>query len=313
MRRQHRRLALRQVGEAMTVGLAIGSLAASVGVVAFWAFSGRAFSWLIPAGIAVGGALLAGLCRLVRGVTLDQTARFLDARLRTGELLASAWSVMDRQDAWAQRLQAQAAALLSEPAVANAPLWTRTRRTPAAAALSVALCLTLTLSAGGGNAKVSYADPASIAGQEDSAQAAAGALARRLETLRRDDPQAYLRLVESLRRAETAPADAAIASIAGTHDDGKGSSSGAGLSDARKAKPMESGTALPAGGVYVQRTSSVDAAQGQAGTGVATGESKPGDAAWEAAQREASLRLGRGDVPIEYRRLVRRFFDDSRQ
>ncbi len=147
LHRLRRRLLLRRCLECCAVGMIVGALLAAAGQAAVWGHMlvSRAALWavwlpvvLIP---AIGLAWLA--LRWMRGVTLAETAAYIDRRCALAERLTTAAEQVGTDTALARYANREASLGLSGLARADLVGWRRTRTTPAILTLALVVCLVL--------------------------------------------------------------------------------------------------------------------------------------------------------------------------
>ena len=274
---------------------------------------------LFPLGGLVGAAVAA-----VRGVSPRRAAGELDARCRLAEQLATATELAESPPpegpAWLCVYERALAAVRGSGA-ARGRMWSRTGATPGALLLTALLCAILSFVPPFGH--IHDGDLAEFAAAvEEMPLARRMRLARSLRAAAGSDPKVaemlagaaaavedrdagrLAGLFRRLRAAGVEPMSVVppgLARVGGSPAGARGGGPGAGT------RP-----AVHSGGpdfvrVYDPRYAKVLAGS-EPGAGPATDDSVRYEDAWQAARRRAADVLDRGEVPHEYRRVIRAFF-----
>ncbi len=329
-------------GVLCVVGGAVGALGALLGwadVTPRWAVG----VVLLGAGAAVGAALA-----VARGVSALQAAVFLDIHGELDERLATAVEAAGGRDdgPLAEQLYSQAVAALEATPPRSVPAWRRTRATLGALGLAVLLCLAMwALPSMGARGAAPLTDLAELpdalgemsprtvqlivatmqirAGQNGVSDAAAEALRRSARAVQSKDAErvrkALADLVKALETADEATRrriESAILAAAGGGAGGRapvagGTPNGNGGTDPQLTSVARSG-GKPVR-VYhpeyadalrrMRRDGAAAPAGGGGGRHVAMG------LVWRRARDDAAAALAAGHVPIDYRPIIRAFFD----
>ncbi len=317
-----------------TVGIVatVCGLALAVTIIAIVIGRTLVTPWQTVAALIGTAMLLAAAVSAMTPVSRLTAARQLDVRFGLAERLSTAVELADserRDTPEATAVYAQAVRATRSTGALEAPLWRRTRRTPAALAITLLVCGTLAWVAQPSRP----AGPAELlAGRseltdEQREQLAAELL--RLAERARDDPA----LAEALRRAAEAaegenPAElarrmerigsgdrrlmdrlaAALAGILGAPGgDGAGTGGGDG-GEASETRPQEPPPAPERVLVYDPLYEDANGAAGTGAPETGDGEFRTYDSAWRRAQERAAGRLNRGAVPTRYRQVLRGYF-----
>lgn len=288
--------------------------------------------WRMAALLIAAAGVLAAASVLLRPASRLAAARELDRRFGLAERLSTAVELADGErcdSPEAAAVYAQAVGAARNARALEAPLWRRTRRTPAALAIALLVCGTLAWAA---RPQRPIRPEEMLAGRSELTDEQRERLAAellRLAERARDDPG----VAEALRRAaeasqEEGPAElarrmerlgsadrrvmerlaAALAGILGAPGgDGAGTAGGDGgeAPETRSAKPPPAPERVL---VYdpLYENANVSAAAGDPDTG--DDEYRTYDSAWRRAQERAAGRLNRGAVPTRYRPVVQAYF-----
>jgi len=283
----------------------------------------------------VGGWLV----RMVRGVSLEDAAEFLDGRATLNERLATAvYLTQDhpRTGVMARAVFSQALAALHDRRPHKAPMWRKTRAAAAALVLAVLVCAAVALlpGRGGPNARelavaLGQMSPRQRARIAEALLRAAGSADPRLaETLasaaklvEAHDPETLAKTIRKLKEQNFSfvtviPSDLLIAMGLGGSGDDTGKSADLRRSNGVTPRPRDGNTVSPAAADPDARRVLVYDPNYDAPT--TSGLSPPPadalvpyDTAWSAARDRAARALARGNVPTRYRPIVRAFFLDK--
>ena len=286
--------------------------------------------------VAIVGGWLA---RMVRGVSLEDAAEFLDGRATLNERLATAvYLTQDhpRTGAMARAVFSQALAALHDRRPHKAPMWRRTRAAAAALVLAVLVCAAVALLPGRGGPDVR--ELAVALGQMSPRQRAriaeallraarsadprlAEALAGAAKLIQVEDADAVAKTIRKLREqgfslVTVIPAELLVA--AGLGGGGGDTAKQAGLRPANGvARHTDDGNIAPApaSDPNARRVLVYDPNYDTPATSALSRPPAdalvPYDTAWSAARDRAARALARGNVPARYRPIVRAFFLDK--
>ena len=304
--------------------------------------------WAVAVGALGVGAAVGGVLALVRGVSALQVAVYLDIHGELDERLATAAEASAGGDdgPLAQQLYAQAVAALDARPPRSVPAWKRTRATLGALGLAVVLCLAMwALPLMGARARtrpttlaelsdaVGEMSPRTVqlvaatmqarAAEAGLGDAAAGALRRSARAVRSKDAERVRKALADLAKAlETADEatrrriESAILAAAGGGPGGRPDVPAAGANDNGGADSRLTSVAQSGGKpVRVYHPEYADALR-RMRTGALT---VPGpdthvsmDVVWRHARDDAAAALASGDVPADYRPILRAFFDTEK-
>ena len=205
----------------------------------------------LAAAVLAGSALGGGLIRLVRGVSLQEAAEFLDARASLNERLATAAELAASPRAAGPVTEAvyeQALTVLRDRRPHRDPMWRRTRAAAAALLMAVLLCATVALLPGPRGAgpepeqlaramqemspeqrrRIAEALRAAARSADPRLAAELGRAAKLVHT---DDPEQLAELIRNLRREGFRPVSVIpgdILAAAGFSPDGAGGGTNSG-------------------------------------------------------------------------------------
>lgn len=296
---------------------------------------------MLPVILMPLGALLGTVAVVWQGVTVQQAAILLDMRCRLGERFSTAAELAglaDGDKVFAEAVAAQALAAADTHQLLKLSLWHRSRATTGAVALAVLLNATLAflptfrpaepdstvrqiaLSAENMTpaerqklaqdlrriakqapdvpAIVEPLSAAATAMEEKDDKLLAESLARLDEALKAAGEETYITIAEQLQAAaEGIEPTQRSGTAGGSHPpggpNGRDADNGDGLQYVRVWEPGSASS-----------TAGVSAPAATRATFVSYNQ------AWQAARRSASEALSKGQIPPEYRRLVRDFFSE---
>ena len=324
-------------GGLMVVGGAVGGAGALLG----WAAVAPA--WGASAALVLGGVAIGAIPALARGVSAMQAAVYLDIHGGFDERLATAAEAADEQaqGTFADGLYAQALDVLADPNSRKVPAWKRTRATLGALALAAALCgLTGSLPAlktvgragvtdladlpealkemGPGQLRVIEVAMETLADEPGVSADVAKALRKSAGAVRgKDGKRLKDALARALARADAATRKriedvilAAAQSTSGAGAGGTGGGSAPAPSSTRPSTGAGSDVARVGGSGVVVYHPEYAKQMRKGGHAAAGDEGRVSmDHMWRRYRDNAVDALDNGQVPAEYRPIIRKFFD----